>query len=224
LQNSPHILYLAHDTLLALSGKSGVDVTFELTTPGSEPLDVRWEYWDGKVWREFKAMRPMCREEGEETFDSTAGLTRSGKFHLETDCAQTAKTTVNGVEAFWVRGWVTQTLPPDPARVLPEVESIKFSTEIARPLAVDWRFQSKLSEVEKEYHVFVKVRDEAGAPLHGIKVTDLTIPLGPKINPLLTDVKGECSFRMLAGMNNTVVVSLGEFQQAATFTPDPQRP
>ena len=59
-QNTPHVLYLAHDRLLALSGASAVTVTFELTTPSSEYLDIRWEYWDGAVWRPFADMRPAC--------------------------------------------------------------------------------------------------------------------------------------------------------------------
>lgn len=91
LENTPHILYLAHDTLLALAGKSLLNVTFELTNTSSERLDIVWEYWDGEVWREFLAMRPACDEEEAHKLDSTDGLQYSGRFRLQADCAETKK-------------------------------------------------------------------------------------------------------------------------------------
>ena len=130
LQDTPHIVYLAHNTLLALSGKSQIDVEVELTTVSSETLDVSWDYWDGKVWRGFKAMEPECGETEALKLDSTVRLTRSGKFHLMTDCAKTSQTEVNAVNAYWIRGRLTEPLPPDPANVLPEVEKITLSAII----------------------------------------------------------------------------------------------
>jgi hypothetical protein len=170
LQDTPHLLYLAHDTLLALAGKSSVGVAFELTTAGSERLDILWEYWDGKVWREFLSMRPSCDEAEASKLDSTAGLTHSGKVSLQTDCAEASKTTVGGIEAFWVRGRLTETLPPNPARILPEVDSIKLSTDIARPLVF-----SASPPVRKprgnDCDLRVTVQDESGTPLKGVTVT-----------------------------------------------------
>jgi hypothetical protein len=130
LRDTPHILYLAHDTLLALSGKSQIDVEFELTTVSSETLDVSWDYWDGKVWRGFKAMEPECGQKEALKLDTTVRLTRSGKFELMTDCAKTAQTEVNAVNAFWIRGRLTEPLPPDPSNTLPEVEKITLSAII----------------------------------------------------------------------------------------------
>jgi uncharacterized phage protein gp47/JayE len=134
LQNTPHAIYLAHDTLLALAGKARLDVECEITQPSTEALDILWVYWDGKVWRGFKAMKPACQEIDEKKLDSTDGLTHSGSFRLETDCAETAKTTVNGINAFWIRGWLTEPLPPDPSQALPEVESVRLSSVIEQPL------------------------------------------------------------------------------------------
>ena len=54
LQPVPHQLYLAHDTLFALAGESTVEIEHELATPGSDPLEIAWEHWDGQVWRPFK--------------------------------------------------------------------------------------------------------------------------------------------------------------------------
>jgi hypothetical protein len=217
LRDTPHLIYLAHDTLLALAGKSSVDVAFELATASSERLDILWEYWDGKVWREFLAMHPSCDSEEANKLDGTAGLTRSGRFRLQTDCAETSKTTVNGMEAFWVRGRLTEPLPPDAAQVLLEVDSIKLSTEIARPFMASWDPpNSGLSPAPREVFV-VKVQDKAGVPLRGVKVS--LSPNGTRnVNEQFTNVNGEYDFHPTAG-RTTVAVSLGEFQQSGTFTP-----
>jgi hypothetical protein len=137
LQDVEHILYLAHDRLLALSGKVMIKVNFNLTTAGSEWLDILWEYWDGKVWREFLFMSPECDNEEANRLDTTGGLTHSGFFLLQADCADSAKKSVNGVEGRWIRGRLTEPLPPDPAQVLPEVDSITLSTTIQRPLILE---------------------------------------------------------------------------------------
>ena len=136
LEDTPHAVYIAHDTLLALAGEARVDVRFDLTEPGSEPLTIVWEYWDGEVWRSFKGMRPECAEvkEAKEPSDGTRGLTRSGRFRLESDCAESKKTTVSGIEAHWIRGRLNEPLPPDPAQVLPRVDDVRLSVQISRPL------------------------------------------------------------------------------------------
>jgi Baseplate J-like protein len=170
LQDTPHILYLAHDPLLALAGESTVDVLVELTTPSSERLDLLWEYWDGTLWREFLAMRPSCDTAAAAKLDGTNGLTRSGKFVLQTDCAKTAKTTVNGIAAFWIRGRLTQTLPPDPGRVLPEVDNIRIGTEVVRPLAFIVSNPATRPAVVG-CGLAVTVRDKSGQPLTGLTVT-----------------------------------------------------
>jgi hypothetical protein len=140
LQDTPHALYLAHDQLLALAGKSILEVEVELTTPSSEKLDIAWEYWDGKTWRGFKTTQHECGEQELKEADGTIGLTRSGKFRLETDCAETSKTVVNGIKAFWVRGRLTEPLTeplqPDSGNVLPEAERVRLSTVVERKLNV----------------------------------------------------------------------------------------
>src|SRR5690606_12804135 len=78
-----------------------------------------WEYWDGEVWRGFKSAGAGCEDAGGEVLDSTQGLTQSGRFLLQSDCAEAKTTTVNGVENFWIRGRLLEPLPPDPAQILP---------------------------------------------------------------------------------------------------------
>src|SRR5262245_20403693 len=87
LQNIPHAIYLAHGTLLALSGKSTLQVTFELATNGSSSLPIAWQYWDGAVWRDFASTLTACQGAAAPP-DSTAGLSQSGRVILRADCAQ----------------------------------------------------------------------------------------------------------------------------------------
>lgn len=136
LKDTPHIIYIAHDTLLALSARVQLDVEFELSHPGTESLDIIWEYWDGKLWRGFKKQHPECAELGEFRLDGTAGFTRNGKFRLETECAEAAKTTVNDVEAHWIRGVLAEPLPTDPNQILPEVTQVRLTNVIEHPLSV----------------------------------------------------------------------------------------
>jgi Baseplate J-like protein len=134
LDDTPHHLYLAHDTLLALSGKCKLVVEFELSTPGSEFLELIWEYWDGALWRGFSESRPACGEEAL-AWDGTNGLQQSGPYMLTTDCAESDAKDVNGITARWVRARLREPLLPTAQTTLPEVESIRLSTVITRPLS-----------------------------------------------------------------------------------------
>ncbi len=197
LQDTPHIIYLAHSVLLALAGTVNLDVEFELSQPSNEPLDLLWEYWDGQVWRGFKAMHPTCMELGEQKLDGTNGLTRSGRFRLETDCAETAKTTVNGLEAFWIRGRLTEPLPPDPSKVLPEVESVRLNNVIDQSLKAFLTpiAQYVASPSGAARQISVVVINEAGQPLPGVEVR-LTSPDDPSFTqaPITTDQNGRYTF------------------------------
>jgi len=178
LQPTPHTLYIAHETLLALAGKVTLDVEFELVQPGSEPLDILWEYWDGKVWRGFKAMHPSCVEEGEQKLDGTDGLRRSGRFRLETDCAETKKTMVNGIKAFWIRGRLNEPLPPNSAQILPEVERVRLSNVIERPFHVERNRDGSLHEVKTGL-----LPDKAFADGTELDLTEPFFPYGNQPQP-----------------------------------------
>jgi uncharacterized phage protein gp47/JayE len=175
LEETPHAIYIAHDAVLALAGSVAVEVEFELTQNSDEPLSILWQYWDGKVWRGFKSARAACSEKEFEHADSTAGFTHSGKFSLESDCAESAKREVNGAEAFWIRGQLTEVLPPDPASALPLVESIRLRT------IFDQSLKAALTPVlvadqtrEAGSRIHGKVTNEAGQLLEAVtvKVTD----------------------------------------------------
>src|SRR5262249_50672118 len=186
LQDTEHAIYIAHDTLLAIAGKANIEVEFELTQTGSEPLAVLWQYWDGAVWRAFKSAKPACSEKEAGHADSTNGLTRSGRYLLETDCSQSSKQTVNGIEAFWIRGELTEPLVPDPGRALPLVDRIRLGTVISNPLkgtltGVVRANQPFTSDGKSRIHGVVT--NEAGEPLENIAVK-ITSPDDPNFEQI----------------------------------------
>ncbi|HMI52382.1 MAG TPA: putative baseplate assembly protein [Candidatus Saccharimonadales bacterium] len=134
LQPIRHTLYLGHSTFLAIAGSSHLEVEFNLNLGASAPLEISWEYWDSKVWRGFKDFKPSCLAAADKGRDGTNGLMTSGSVRLDTDGAQSQLTAVNGISSFWIRGSLTQPLPPDPALLLPDVETIRLRTLIEQSL------------------------------------------------------------------------------------------
>jgi uncharacterized phage protein gp47/JayE len=128
LTTAPHHLYLAHSALLNLSGNVVLGVEFQFLHAAVDALNIAWEYWDGQVWREFAAQDPGCEIQTDDPNDATNGMTVSGVIKLKADCAKSDKTAVNGATGYWIRGRLTQSLPPDPEKLLPEVESIRISS------------------------------------------------------------------------------------------------
>lgn len=133
LTNTPHEIYISHPVLLNLSGNVVLELEFQLLEPAHDDLEIAWEYWDGQVWRGF-ALQSDCPQLGTISDDATKGLTGSGIIKLKADCAKSDKTTVNGLQAYWIRGRLTQSLPPDPARPLPEIESLRISSLVSVPM------------------------------------------------------------------------------------------
>ena len=127
-----HQLYLAHDKYFALAGASTVDVEFEFATPGNTRLAALWEFWNGQVWQGFDPF--AAADDPANSFDGTAGMTRSGIVRLLNPSGTAATTAVNGIQAYWIRATLTDPLPPDVSRVLPAAERVRVSCEISRPL------------------------------------------------------------------------------------------
>lgn len=130
---TPHALYLSHAVLLALSGDVELSVEFELQQGASSSLELVWEYWDGKTWRGFRSTSSQCGEQADD-LDSTDGLMVSGTYVLATDCATADKTTVNGIEGYWLRARLVEPLPPDPNRALPDVDTVRISSTVNQAL------------------------------------------------------------------------------------------
>ena len=162
LQQTDHILYLAHGKMLALSGTAHLKVTFDLQQGSSSPLDITWEYWDGQVWRGFITYQASCLDPAEPGHDGTNGLSTSGSVLLDVEGAQAAQTLVNGVNSYWIRGRLTEGLLPNPNKLLPEAETIRISTQIDRRMELNITASYSASSASTAQ---VVVLDECGQPL-----------------------------------------------------------
>lgn len=187
LQPTPHVLYLGHPTLLAFAGATHLEVEFELEQGASRPLEILWQYWDGAVWRGFRPLTQSCLEAPQKGSDGTNGLVYSGTVRLDTDCAQTAPATINNIQSYWIRGQLTQPLPPDPAELLPVVDSLRLRTTIEQDLEVELQVSTQKGDDKQ-----LLLINEGNTPLPNTIVTvtsddDPTISTG--LNPT-TDSNG----------------------------------
>ncbi|MFI0607085.1 MAG: putative baseplate assembly protein [Anaerolineae bacterium] len=204
LKPIPHAIYLAHDTLLALSGPTSLSVGIELRTAQSTGsgqasaagLAIQWEYFDGTDWRPFQPTDPACGEQGQAPLDSTAGLSRSGSIRLKSDCAEASKTTIGGVENYWIRGRLAKELLPATPQTLPEVDDITLRADVERLVIASDILVSEYPNPPKVPQLTVKVLDANQSVVTGILVRFS----GPEIAAKLereTDGNGEASYEIM---------------------------
>lgn len=170
LQQTDHILYLAHSKYLAFAGTTTLKVVFDMAQEGSSPLGIAWEYWDGQVWRSFIVAQPTCLDPVQYGTDGTNGLSTSGSVQLNAQGAQSAQTAVNGVTSYWIRARVTQPLLPDPNQILPDVETVRLVT------VVQQNFESTLTSsylpsFPASGDLSIVLTNAAGSPLANAAVT-----------------------------------------------------
>jgi uncharacterized phage protein gp47/JayE len=135
----PHHLYLAHEKLFALSGQSKLNLEFQFLPAGSPPLDIVWEFWDGKVWRTFFDIDPACRPNDAAPPDGTVGMSANGRILLASDGAKADKTTVNGFASYWVRGRVNAPLASGSLTRLPLIDSVRLSSTVEQQFRASWK-------------------------------------------------------------------------------------
>jgi hypothetical protein len=207
-QPTPHYLFLSHAVLLALAGNVKLSVEFELQHGASDRLELVWEYWDGKTWRGFRSTSSECGEEADD-LDSTDGLTVSGSYVLETDCATADKTKVNDVDGYWLRARLDEPLPPDPNQTLPDVDTIRISSTVnqalrgriavAEPKAPDpvavlaFAALSVSTPAPATPNLVGKVTTDAGQPIEGaiVHLIDPADPTRPAYSSSPSNKNGE---------------------------------
>jgi hypothetical protein len=136
LEPVPRELYLAHRSLLALSGAVTVEITLELSQVASSPMDTVWEYWDGANWRPFKPWHDAASALSTDSVDGTLGLTRSGTIRLVADCADSRERTVAGIASHWIRGRPTSTLPASKSGLRPSIGRVQLRSVVAPSMGV----------------------------------------------------------------------------------------
>lgn len=167
-----HEFYVGDELILALAGKSHVELKIELATPSSAPLDIEWEYWDGDIWRDFKSFVPAAGAATSDSVDGTAGLTRDGTIRLASDCAKTVDTDVDHITSRWLRGRIAAPLLPVSGAVLPEIRALSVGSVIDRSLPTATCKALKAGEGIQP--------DSAYADQLSLDLTKSIQPLGPR--------------------------------------------
>lgn len=170
LQQTDHILYLAHSQYLAFAGTTTLKVVFDLAQEGSSPLEIAWEYWDGQVWRGFIVAQPTCLDPVQFGTDGTNALSTSGSIQLNAQGAQSAQTAVNGVTSYWIRARVTQPLLPDPNQILPEAETVRLVTVVQQNFEASLAC-NYLQDYPSSGELSMVLTNAAGSPLAKAAVT-----------------------------------------------------
>lgn len=205
-----HELYLAHDTLLALAGRSIVDLVLSLRNPATEPLALEAAWWDGRLWRSFA---PFADPAGDEdSIDGTAGLTRGGTIRLFSPCADARKATVFGTESSWIRLRVASPLasPRMPGATLPDIERVRVRTVVERR-----RVAQRIGPSAGTSRVTLWAPD--GRPVAGaaVRLRDVTTP--HQASNLTTDGTGSANLSVVAG--GTYQLAVGASPGAADWLP-----
>jgi uncharacterized phage protein gp47/JayE len=159
LDTIPHHLYLAHEKLFALAGRAKLTLELQLLVPGSDPLDIQWEYWDGKGWRSFFDISPACRPNDPTPPDGTAGMSANGRIELTSDGATSDKAAIGGFTNYWVRGRLTKALPSAGDARLPLIDAVKLSS------TVEQLFRMTLKVAPESTGLKIAVRNAAGRPV-----------------------------------------------------------
>ena len=149
-QPTERFLYIGHQRLLAIRGNATISVEFELARDAQIPLTAVWSIWDGSVWREYQSVvgAPSAVSDQTDTGsnDEIRAFGQSGVVSLSSSCLESAPTTVNGVEAYWVRvGLATPLSLVEPLK-LPEIDQIRLAVELGSPLVpVEFPVESALA-------------------------------------------------------------------------------
>jgi hypothetical protein len=132
-------------------------------------------------------------------------LTRSGVITLRAECGAGKKTKVHGIEAYWVRGRLDQALPPDAARVLPEIDRVRLRSSVERPGA--WMVFTSGEVANDERALEIAARYENGSPIRDLRI-DVLQESAPDANPLITDADGTCGLTSEALWTGTHNISI----------------
>ena len=196
LNEVPHEIYLGHNRLFALAGKSTVKLHFTLRQETHQELKIHWEYWGNEGWQGFNTVT-----------DGTHGLKNSGSIELNVDGSKPAaclailpggSSEANAEPTFWIRGRLTEPLLPGTA--LPEVTTIKIDkVNINQGLEI------------KSYNKISKINNDT----IGLSATIETDPdkyLSFPINSKIQLLKNEKTLDIIELPNNKTTTLHREFQ------------
>ena len=186
LTQTDHILYLAHSKILAFAGNATLRVSFDLSQDSTSALEIAWEYWDGQVWRGFIFNSQSCLGAGQTGYDGTNGFSTTGSVRLSTQGSPASQGTVNGVTSYWIRGRLTQPLLPVQSKLLPEVDTIRLTTQIDQHLELKVTATFASAPTSASATTFL-VFDECGQAITSATITITPPNSSPTIIQAATD-------------------------------------
>jgi predicted phage baseplate assembly protein len=116
-----HILYIGDDEVLAFTGNTTLTISLDVTSAGSQPNSVTWEYFNGSNWSSLNIFS-----------DSTQSFTTVGNgliIKLTVDSPTNPDNPINGSQIKkWIRARFTPSLTPEAALQLPQIQNINISS------------------------------------------------------------------------------------------------
>lgn len=132
-------LYVGHERLLAIRGNATISVEFELARDAQIPLTAAWSIWDGAVWRDYQegfgSQSGIADQTDTGSDDEPRAFGQSGVVSLFSSCIESAPTTVDGIEAYWIRVRLETPLSLVEPLKLPEIDQIRLAVELGTPHA-----------------------------------------------------------------------------------------
>ena len=138
-RSTERCLYIGHDHLLAIRGRATISIEVELAQDARVPLTVEWSVWDGSTWRIYQGEVDGAPAVSDQTDTGTAdaphAFGQSGVVSLRSTCVESARKSVDGTEAFWVRARLVSPLALVEPLALPRIDQIRLAVEIGSPVA-----------------------------------------------------------------------------------------
>src|SRR4051794_1131985 len=190
-------LFLGDPVRLALTGRAELELDLTLRVTASVALELEWSWWDGKAWQPFSAFVDPGAAGDDDSWDGTAGLTRSGRVRLVTPCAQAKPLTVEGIESHWIRARTLVPLVPGPDLRVPEVARVRLATVLTRPQAT-MSIDPRSGPGGGVFDARGWTRDGKPAPKDSLVTMQQLTPAGPLATKKF-DAKGRAEFTPAVG-------------------------
>lgn len=138
-ERTERALYIGHNHLLAIRGRATISVELELAQDARVPLTLEWSVWDGSTWRiyqgEVDGAPAVVDFTDTGTPEEPRAFGQSGVVSLQSTCVESARRTVDGTDAFWVRARLVSPLGLVEPLALPTIDQVRIAVEIGSPAA-----------------------------------------------------------------------------------------
>lgn len=99
--------YLQADNVFGKTGAT-VKLLFQLTTVKVKfPVQLYWQFWDGKAWQSFNATTTQISQyQFEDTTNNLQENNPDGETYISFQCPAMQETSIAGTKGLWIRAWI----------------------------------------------------------------------------------------------------------------------